>query len=112
MKEKEKRDNLAEAKAFTFYGHSKESYKAFLHGVEWSDKNPYWRDVRDVDEFLPPANEEFLPPVDEEVIALVGDSLMISFAHIVNKEIAVDYNGWNIPDVRYWMPCPPIEEEE
>ena len=104
MKEEEKRNNLAEAKAFTFYGHSKECYKAFLHGVEWSDKNPYWRDVRDSDESL--------PPVDEEVIALVGDSLMISFAHIVNKKYAVDYNGWNIPDVRYWLPCPPIEEEE
>lgn len=104
MKEKEKRDNLAEAKAFTFYGHCKESYKAFLHGVEWADKNQYWRDVRDSDESL--------PPVDEEVIALVGDSLMISFAHIVNKKYAVDYNGWNIPDVRFWMPCPPIDEEE
>ena len=103
MKEKEKRDNLAEAEAFTFYGHSKECYKAFLHGVEWADKNQYWRDVRDSDESL--------PPVDKEVIALVGDSLMISFAHIVNKKYAVDYNGWNIPDVRYWLPCPPLDEE-
>lgn len=109
MKEEEKRNNLAEDKAFTFYGHSKECYKAFLHGVEWADKNQYWRDVRDSNECLPP--DEFLPPVDEEVIALVGDSLMISFAHIVNKKYAIDYNGWNIPDVRYWMPCPPIEEE-
>ena len=104
MNEEEKRNNLAEAEAFTFYGHSKECYKAFLHGVEWSDKNPYWRDVRDADESL--------PPVDEEVIAIVGDSLMISFAHIVDKKYVIDYNGWNIPDVRYWMPCPPIEEEE
>lgn len=104
MKEEEKRNNLAEVEAFTFYGHSKECYKAFLHGVEWSDKNQYWRDVRDSDESL--------PPVDEEVIAIVGDSLMISFAHIVNKKYAIDYNGWNIPDVRYWLPCPPIEEEE
>lgn len=104
MNEKEKRDNLAEVKAFTFYNHSKESYKAFLHGVEWADENQYWRDVRDSDESL--------PPVDKEVIALVGDSLMISFAHIVNKKYAVDYDGWNIPDVRYWLPCPPLEEEE
>ena len=100
MKEEEKRDNLAEVEAFTFYGHSKESYKAFLHGVEWADKNPYWRDAK-----------EFHPQVDEEVIAIVGDSLMISFAHIVNKKYAVDYDGWNIPDVRYWMPCSQIEEE-
>ena len=34
MKEEEKRNNLAENEAFTFYGHSKESYKAFLHGVD------------------------------------------------------------------------------
>lgn len=99
MKEKEKRDNLAEAKAFTFYGHSKECYKAFLHGVEWADKNQYWRDAK----LCKPRNHK-------EVIAIVGDSLMISFAHIVNKKYAVDYDGWNIPDVKYWMPCPPIEE--
>ena len=102
MKEEIKRNNLAENEAFTFYGHNKESYKAFLHGVEWADDNPYWSDVRDGS----------LPPVDEEVIALVGPHLQISFAHIVNKKYAVDYDGWNIPDVRYWMPCPPIEEEE
>ena len=101
MEEKEKRDNLAEVEAFTFYNHSKECYKAFLHGVKWSDENQYWRDAK-----------ECKPSVDKEVIAIVGDSLMISFAHIVNKEIAVDYDGWNIPDVRYWMPCPPIEDEE
>ena len=101
MKEKEKRNNLAEVEAFTFYGHSKECYKAFLLGVEWSDKNQHWRDAK-----------EEKPRQDEEVIAIVGDSLMISFAHIVNKKYAVDYDGWNIPDVRYWMPCPPIEEEE
>ena len=102
MKEEEKRNNLAENEAFTFYGHSKESYKAFLHGVDWADENPYWSDVRDGS----------LPPVDEEVIALVGPHLQISFAHIVNKKYAVDYDGWNIPNVRYWMPCPKIEEEE
>ena len=79
MKEKLKRNNLAEAEAFTFYGHSKECYKAFLHGVDWADKNPYWRD----------ANED-KPRQDEEVIASVGESLMISFAHSVNKKDAVD----------------------
>ena len=101
MKEKETRDNLAEAKAFTFYGHSKECYKAFLHGVKWADAHPYWRDAK-----------EDKPKQDEEVIAIVGDSLMISFEHIVNKKYAIDYDGCNIPDVRYWMPCPPIDEEE
>lgn len=50
------------------------------------------------------------PLVDEEVIALVGDNKMISFAHIVDKDICVDYDGWNIPEVKCWIPCPKIEE--
>ena len=51
------------------------------------------------------------PAIDEEVIALVGEENMISFAHIVDKDICVDYDGWNIPDVRCWIPCPKIEED-
>lgn len=49
------------------------------------------------------------PAIDEEVIALVGENKMISFAHIVDKERCVDYDGWNIPDVKCWIPCPKIE---
>ena len=62
-----------------------------------SDK-PAWR----------PSTEH--PQVDEEVIALVGDNKMISFAHIVDKNICVDYDGWNIPDVKCWLPCPKMED--
>ena len=51
------------------------------------------------------------PAIDEEVIALVGENKMISFAHIVDKDICVDYDGWNIPEVRCWMHCPKIEED-
>lgn len=51
------------------------------------------------------------PQMDEEVIALVGEYNQIYFAHIVNKDIAIDYDGWNIPDVRGWIPCPKIEED-
>ena len=51
------------------------------------------------------------PLIDEEVIALVGENKMISFAHIVDKERCVDYDGWNIPDVKCWIPCPKIEED-
>lgn len=61
--------------------------------------NPAWR----------PSIEH--PLVDEEVIALVGENKMISFAHIVDKNKAIDYDGWNIPDVRCWIPCPKIEED-
>ena len=51
------------------------------------------------------------PAIDEEVIALVGENKMISFAHIVDKNICVDYDGWNIPDVKCWIPCPKIDED-
>ena len=51
------------------------------------------------------------PKMDEEVIALVGENKMISFAHIVDKNKAIDYDGWNIPDVRCWIPCPQIEKD-
>jgi hypothetical protein len=46
--------------------------------------------------------QTILPPVDEECIVLDKDG-KISFGHIVDKEIAVDYNGWNIPNVVFWM---------
>ena len=51
------------------------------------------------------------PLIDEEVIALVGENKMISFAHIVDKDICVDYDGWNIPKVKCWIPCPKIEDD-
>lgn len=47
--------------------------------------------------------EDRLPPVDKEVIVLTTIG-RISFGHIVDKKIAKDYNGWNIPDVEYWLP--------
>ena len=47
--------------------------------------------------------EDKLPSVDEEVIVLTTAG-RISFGHIVDKKIAKDYNGWNIPDVEYWLP--------
>ena len=51
------------------------------------------------------------PAIDEEVIALVGEYNEIYFAHIVDKNIAIDYDGWNIPEVKCWIPCPKIEED-
>ena len=63
-----------------------------------SDK-PTWR----------PSTEH--PAIEEEVIALVGEYNKISFAHIVDKNKAIDYDGWNIPEVKCWIPCPKIEEE-
>lgn len=51
------------------------------------------------------------PAIDEEVLALVGEYNKISFAHIVDKNKAIDYDGWNIPEVKCWIPCPKIEED-
>lgn len=51
------------------------------------------------------------PLIDEEVIALVGEYNKISFAHIVDKDRCVDYDGWNIPNVKCWIPSPKIEED-
>lgn len=82
--------------------------------------NPRWISV-----------DEALPPVDEEVIVLSDDihgkivkgANHISYGHIVDKKgwvgtnvftgkkthhIPTDYNGWNIPGVTHWIPCPKI----
>ena len=61
--------------------------------------------------------DECLPEVDEEVIVLTDDLgtapvYKIAFGHIVNNERCEDYNGWNIPGVKFWMPCPEISKEE
>lgn len=79
----------------------------FMNGYEEAEKDLGWHSV-----------EESLPPMDEEVIVLsnivnghyISSARRISFGHIVNKEICVDYDGWNIPGVKYWMPCPKLEE--
>ena len=78
--------------------------KFWIRAYEQAEKDLGWHSV-----------DESLPPMDEEVIVLLGsydDLLEIAFGHIVDKEIAVDYNGWNIPGVRYWMPMPEIPKED
>lgn len=47
--------------------------------------------------------EDRLPEMDKEVIALDKDG-RISLAHIVDKSECKGCNGWNIPDIEYWMP--------
>lgn len=105
-----------------------EHYDQFLHGesvgatraynnvLQWmkgpsimsSEKDLGWHSV-----------DESLPPMDEEVIVLLGEwnevsiepLYRIAFGHVVNKEYCEDFNGWNIPGVRYWMPMPEIPKE-
>ena len=70
-------------------------------GLKVADANPKlsWISVKDS-----------LPKQDEEVIALSYkfNCYKISFAHIVDKTVCKDYNGWNVPDVVYWFPMPKI----
>lgn len=73
---------------------------ACLEMAQWKDEQLGWHDAK---------KEQ--PPMDEEVIVLTnilnGKELstprMICFGHIVDKNICVDYDGWNIPGVAYWM---------
>lgn len=81
----------------------------FKNGYEQAEKDLGWHSV-----------EESLPPIDEEVIVLrnywveesVDPLYKVSFGHIVDKNIAVDYDGWNVPSVKYWMPMPKLPKEE
>lgn len=73
-------------------------------GLRIADANPKlsWISVKDN-----------LPEQDEEVIVLRDEFntsyfYKISFAHIVDKTVCRDYNGWNVPDVVYWFPMPKI----
>lgn len=43
-----------------------------------------------------------LPEVGKEVIALDNNG-RISLAHIVDKTVEKDYDGWNIPNIEYWL---------
>ena len=60
-----------------------------------------------------------LPPMGEEVIVL-SDNIhgkvlpggnYVCFGHIVDTRYAKDYDGWNIPGIHHWIPCPPIDWE-
>ena len=96
---------------------------AFWDGYEKAEKDLGWHSVK-----------ESLPPIEEEVIVLTDDihgkivpnSKMICYAHRPNPNgwdgknmetgkvthyTPKTYDGWNIPGVRYWMPCPKLEEE-
>ena len=79
---------------------------AYMSGIRWADENPKeWISV-----------EESLPKQDEEVIVLCDElntapCYKIAFGHIVDKTICKDYNGWNIPNVVYWLPMPKLPKE-
>ena len=92
-------DRLSEKSNITQSGTFAEYVFDMIGSVYKVSDKPAWR----------PSTEH--PAIDEEVIALVGENKMISFAHIVDNNICVDYDGWNIPDVKCWITCPKIYED-
>ena len=82
--------------------------QAFEKGAQWTDTHPksQWISVKDM-----------LPEQDKEVIVLCDDLNIasfykISFAHVVDKTMYQDYNGWNIPNIVYWFPMPKLPKEQ
>lgn len=80
---------------------------AFINGAKWADRNTIlsWISV-----------EDSLPRQDEEVIVLcdklnASPMYEIGFAHIVNRDKCKDFNGWNIPGVKYWFPMPVLQKQ-
>lgn len=95
----------------------------YQEGYEQAEKNLGWHSV-----------DESLPPIDEEVIVLsdvmhgkkLPSACCISYGHRPNPEgwdgksiftgkvthhDVITYDGWNIPGVKYWMPCPTLLKE-
>ena len=101
MNNEEKAQEICEKnKQFHVECSSLECYLSALEMARWKDEQLGWHDAK---------KEQ--PPMDEEVIVLTntlnGKELstprMICFGHIVDKNICIDYDGWNIPGVAYWM---------
>ena len=77
--------------------------------MEQAEKDLGWHSV-----------DECLPEIDEEVIVLTNNihgktvkgANYICFGHLVDRRYAMDYNGWNIPGVKFWMPCPKIPNQD
>lgn len=117
-----------EQRYITAYGtfefdHDAPNREGFIKGYEQAEKDLGWHSV-----------EESLPPIDEEVIVLtdvvnsdypenkIDGANFMCFGHIVDPDAIVDvygnpykiveYNGWNIPGVKYWMPMPKLPKED
>lgn len=80
--------------------------EVFIKGYELAEKDLGWHSV-----------DESLPPIDEEVIVLTDELntapiYKIAIGHIVDRMHCSDYNGWNIPGVKYWMPMPKLPKDE
>lgn len=84
--------------------------KLYIRAYEQAEKDLGWHSV-----------EESVPEIDEEVIVLRNEHngtvlpfpYYLTYGHLVSdKSIFVEYNGWNVPGVHHWMPCPKIPKED
>ena len=88
------------------YPHFVEQRIIFIDGYKQAEKDLGWHSVK---ESLPPMGEEVIVLTDNIHGETVPNAHYICYGHIVNKDIAVDYDGWNIPGVTHWMHLPEIE---
>lgn len=94
MYNEEETERAAIKKAYAYSDDANEAASfvdGFLAGGMWF-KDHLWFSVNDC-----------TPAEDKEVIVLSED-MRISSGHIVNKGVAKNYDGWNIPNVAFWMP--------
>ena len=107
---------------------SEEEYMRFNMNLDF--KNGYERAEKDLG--WHPSTEH--PSVDETVIVLIEDfdfkhprALKMAFAHIPNPNgwderstltgkmmhyTPEMYDGWSVPGVKWWMPCPKLPKED
>ena len=77
-------------------------------GYRLAEKDLGWHSV---DESLPPIDEEVIVLRDELNDCLLPDACFVGVGHIVDRMHCSDYNGWNVPGVKYWMPMPKLPEK-
>lgn len=99
---KEEIEQLNEVEPYCFETDREEQWfnVGLKEGLKVADANPKstWISVKDS-----------FPKHGEEVIVLLDELntsyfYKISFAHIVDKTVCKDYNGWNVPGVVCWFP--------
>lgn len=102
-KDFEGRFNTDDQTVIWFMDKMKHSY---IRAYEQAEKDLGWHSV-----------DESLPPMDEKVIVLTDEFgnapvYEIAVGHTVDKNKVTDFDGWNIPGVKFWMPMPEIPKEE
>ena len=88
--------------------HNAYARQLFQEGYEQAEKDLGWHSVV---ESLPPVDEEVIVLRDELNDCLLPDASFVGVGHIVDRMHCSDYNGWNVPGVKYWMPMPKLPKD-